>query len=386
MHLVTGHLDRPHITSDNEGAVNAHIFGNNNYIFEKLDNISAEVIDENTIRINPGEGIFNGRFFEINTAETVSVTSGSIGKKRNDLICIRYTKDAQTSVESMDLVVVEGTPTDDTPTDPQYNSQSILNGVGIADFPIYRAYKNGLSAPTLTPLFTIRKDIVTDVEIIVGDKADKTNLIDGSVTKIGTTDVGNTTTPIYIKNGVPTSLPYTIAKSVPSDAKFTDTMPSVTTSGSGNVVDDVYISGSTITVRKNETAVTYIVDNNVTGNISFIKSITKNGSTINTNRVDMSTMFKIASGTAADDIEIDGNSYDSGLGDINIPDGYYPIGIASFHIGNATTNGKNSSHCSLTTLTPSMLAPTGMMQYHINNHGSTSARVRLDVSLLCVKR
>lgn len=43
-----------------------------------------------------------------------------------------------------------------------------------------------------------------------------------TATKLGTSTVGGTTTPIYLNAGVPTALSYTIAKSVPSDALFTD--------------------------------------------------------------------------------------------------------------------------------------------------------------------
>ena len=44
-----------------------------------------------------------------------------------------------------------------------------------------------------------------------------------TASKLGTSTVGSTTTPIYLNAGVPTALSYTIAKSVPSDAVFTDT-------------------------------------------------------------------------------------------------------------------------------------------------------------------
>ena len=50
------------------------------------------------------------------------------------------------------------------------------------------------------------------------------------------------TTGKVIKDGA-----YTIAASVPSGAVFTDTMPTITTVGNGNVVTDVSISGTTIT-------------------------------------------------------------------------------------------------------------------------------------------
>lgn len=45
-----------------------------------------------------------------------------------------------------------------------------------------------------------------------------------TASKIGTSTVGGTTQPVYINNGVPTKLSYTIGKSVPSDAVFTDTI------------------------------------------------------------------------------------------------------------------------------------------------------------------
>jgi len=43
---------------------------------------------------------------------------------------------------------------------------------------------------------------------------------------------------------------YTIGSSVPANAVFTDTLPSITTSGNGNVVTDIAINGSVITQTK----------------------------------------------------------------------------------------------------------------------------------------
>lgn len=44
-----------------------------------------------------------------------------------------------------------------------------------------------------------------------------------TATKVGTTTVGGTKQPIYLEDGVPTTIGYTIEKSVPSKAVFTDT-------------------------------------------------------------------------------------------------------------------------------------------------------------------
>ena len=53
-----------------------------------------------------------------------------------------------------------------------------------------------------------------------------------TATKLGTSTVGGTTTPIYLNGGTPTALGYTIAKSVPSNAVFTDTNTYVSQSAS----------------------------------------------------------------------------------------------------------------------------------------------------------
>ena len=64
------------------------------------------------------------------------------------------------------------------------------------------------------------------------------------VTHTASTAVGNTITPIYVaSNGTATALSYTIAKSVPSNAVFTDTNNAVT--NTLNTTTKAYITGST---------------------------------------------------------------------------------------------------------------------------------------------
>jgi len=61
-----------------------------------------------------------------------------------------------------------------------------------------------------------------------------------TATKLGSSTVGGTTTPIYLDGGTPTALSYTIAKSVPSNAVFTDTTYANGTGitiGTGNAIN-----------------------------------------------------------------------------------------------------------------------------------------------------
>ena len=49
-----------------------------------------------------------------------------------------------------------------------------------------------------------------------------------TATKLGTSNVGDNMTPMYLAAGVPTAMPYTIQKSVPANAIFTDTVYTLT--------------------------------------------------------------------------------------------------------------------------------------------------------------
>lgn len=51
--------------------------------------------------------------------------------------------------------------------------------------------------------------------------------------KLGSSDVGGETQPLYLSSGEPTACTYTLAKSVPSDAVFTDTTYNVFTGADG---------------------------------------------------------------------------------------------------------------------------------------------------------
>ena len=68
-----------------------------------------------------------------------------------------------------------------------------------------------------------------------------------TATKLGTSTVGSVTQPIYLNGGSPTAITYTLEKSVPSDAKFTDTTYGVATSSTLGLVK----SGTDITVDAN---------------------------------------------------------------------------------------------------------------------------------------
>ena len=85
-----------------------------------------------------------------------------------------------------------------------------------------------------------------------------------TATKLGASSVGSATQPIYLNGGTPTACTYTLAKSVPSNAVFTDTTYSVATaSADGLMSSEMYNTEkvSSINVRQGAAVSEEIVRN-----------------------------------------------------------------------------------------------------------------------------
>lgn len=152
--LVTGHAGKAHVTAEQAAGLNAGILGLDDYVLDVHDKLKITVVSANKVTIGTGELVMQGRHVSQGTPEDLIVTNGSQGQKRNDLIVCRYTKGAQ-SIESAKLVVVRGTPTTGTPTDPAVNTTSPLDGGTTYDMPLYRIPLDGIAIGTPVPLFNV---------------------------------------------------------------------------------------------------------------------------------------------------------------------------------------------------------------------------------------
>lgn len=152
--LVTGHAGKAHATAEQAAGLNAGILGLDDYVLNVHDKFKITVVSANKVTIGTGELVMQGRHVSQGTPEDLIVTNGSQGQKRNDLIVCRYTKGSQ-SVESAELVVVRGTPTTGTPTDPTLNTTSPLDGGTTYDMPLYRIPLDGITIGEPEPMFNI---------------------------------------------------------------------------------------------------------------------------------------------------------------------------------------------------------------------------------------
>ena len=162
--LITGYAGTPHIGSDDIGAFQAGIVGPGDYALATGNQLKATMSNANTIAVQSGDAVLNGRHVHLTGTTTATVQSGTQGQKRNDLAVLRYTKNTTTGVETCSIVVLKGTPTTGAPTDPAHTTGSILDGVA-----------------TLVPLFNVLKPMKD-----VWDSLTPTVLWEGTSGKTGT--------------------------------------------------------------------------------------------------------------------------------------------------------------------------------------------------------
>ena len=154
--LVTGHAGKAHATAEQAAGLNAGILGLDDYVLNVHDKLKITVVSANKVTIGTGELVMQGRHVSQGTPEDLIVTNGSQGQKRNDLIVCRYAKGSQ-NIESAKLVVVRGTPTTGTPTDPAVNTTSPLDGGTTYDMPLYRIPLDGITIGAPVALFNVLK-------------------------------------------------------------------------------------------------------------------------------------------------------------------------------------------------------------------------------------
>lgn len=165
MNIITGYRGEPHITSSQDRAKNHGTFGTGSYILDVGQKLSAEIVSANEIRIRDGVLSHQGCVANIEQGayDSLEISNGSQGMQRRDLIVARYTKDAETNIEDISLVVIEGTPAASSPVDPSYNTGDIQSGDSPVDMPLYRVNINGTTISSTTRLAsTVRTQAETD--------------------------------------------------------------------------------------------------------------------------------------------------------------------------------------------------------------------------------
>lgn len=161
MDIITGYTGSPHVTAEQDRDINIGIFGNESYVLQTGSQLTAEVSSNNEIKVRDGVIMHQGCAASIkkNTYDSLAITNGSQGMKRVDLIVARYSRDPSTNVESLALKVIQGTPSENSPTVPGYTTGDIQSGDLVADMPLYQVILNGLNITEVKKLFSVQGSI-----------------------------------------------------------------------------------------------------------------------------------------------------------------------------------------------------------------------------------
>lgn len=176
MDIVTGYRAEPHITSQQDRDTNRGIIGSGSFVLNVGSKFEPTIISANQVDIADGVLSLQGciGLIEYGNTDSLAISNGSLGMLRKDLIVARYTKDVGTQVESMDLVVIEGTPAASSPNTPAYTQGTIAEGDTTVDFPLFVVNINGISIDSVERLAstsTTLNDMASELTSLINGKA-----------------------------------------------------------------------------------------------------------------------------------------------------------------------------------------------------------------------
>lgn len=180
MEIVTGYVGRPHVTAEQDRAQNQGVFGVESYVLNVGQKMAAELQSNNEIRIRDGVLVHQGctGVVKTGTYDPVTITNGTQGMKRIDLIVARYTKNAETNVENLAWKVIQGTPAASNPAIPSYIEGDIQAGDLISDMPMYEIHLDGITVSEVKAVFTALK---TGAEMQADISSLNSNFVSGNL-------------------------------------------------------------------------------------------------------------------------------------------------------------------------------------------------------------
>lgn len=157
MQLNTGYAGKPHVTAENCADLNRGIVGSDSYVLPVGAQFEVELVTNNLLKIKDGCGCMQGRQVSIAKGQTdeITIENGTQGEKRIDLVVIRYSKNADTGIETAIPFLVKGIPSKNNPVRPEHLEGDIRGGDLTADWPLYELYLDGISVTNVKPLFDV---------------------------------------------------------------------------------------------------------------------------------------------------------------------------------------------------------------------------------------
>lgn len=188
MKIVSGKTGTPHVTSEQFRQIIEGTVGQGSYILTSGENLEPELASNNMLKIRGGMMSHHGNVscVELNTYDEVTLTNGSQGVKRIDLVVNRYTRNDETGLEKNEWIVIIGTPDASSPKVPQHTIGNLRNGDLIDDCPVFEVHYDGINVTEVKKLLPV----MDNLESLNGKLK---NAMDGGVVS---TRVGNQSTVV----------------------------------------------------------------------------------------------------------------------------------------------------------------------------------------------
>ena len=157
MEIVSGRTGKPHVTSQQFRQLIEGTVGQESCILTSGENLEPELASNNSLKIRSGMLAHHGNIssVKIGTYDAVNLSNGSHGMKRIDLVVCRYTRNAETEVESCNWVVIMGTPVSSNPVAPTYTVGNLQEGDLVDDCPVFEVHYDGINVTEVRKILSV---------------------------------------------------------------------------------------------------------------------------------------------------------------------------------------------------------------------------------------
>jgi len=171
-HVVTGHQGTPHVSASDAGFFNAGIVGLKRYVLGTSEKLRAE-FSGNTVTIYPGDLVDQGRHINLPDISTIYIENAPAGYTRRDAIVMHYARDLE-GVETAQLQVIQGTPSQSSPEYPLITKGDIYSGDVFDNCVLYDVLANEEGILSIAPAqdFIVLKPLSDIRGALVGNYVD----------------------------------------------------------------------------------------------------------------------------------------------------------------------------------------------------------------------
>ena len=163
MEIVSGKTGSPHVTSQQFRQILEGTIGQGSCILTSGENLEPELTSNNLLKIRSGIMAHHGNVsaVKIGTYDEVTITNGTQGMKRKDLVVNRYTRNKETGIETGEWLYIMGTPTSGTPTVPGYTKGNLQEGDLVDDCPVFEITLDGINVTEVKKLLEVLPSMAT---------------------------------------------------------------------------------------------------------------------------------------------------------------------------------------------------------------------------------